>query len=106
MRKRQSNYDKLEWKTLFELYGSLKTITEVERNLLEAKQGKDESVDAYAARIRRLSITYFLFALAKFFALKISPLLLLSLLIQGDQKILRCQIILFVLKMYHFCAFR
>lgn len=43
---------------MFELYGSRKTITEVERNLLEAKQGKDESVDAYAARIRRLSITY------------------------------------------------
>lgn len=43
---------------LFEIYGDKKTITEVERLLTAAKQGKTESVDVYASRLRRLGIRY------------------------------------------------
>lgn len=45
-------------KTLFEIFGDKKTITEVERNLMEIRQEKGESVDVYASRVRRLGIRY------------------------------------------------
>lgn len=45
-------------KTLFEIYGEKRTLTEIERCLAESRQDNGESVDAYATRVRQLGIKY------------------------------------------------